>query len=63
MVSISCKDFGVGCDFVAKAKDADALIPLVEDHAKNIHGYTSLPPELVSQIRDKVRTVSGGRKI
>jgi len=61
MVSISCKDFGVGCNFVAKAKDVDGLIPLVEKHAKTIHGYKSLPPELVTQIREKARTEGGGR--
>jgi predicted small metal-binding protein len=63
MVSISCKDFGTACDFVARAANVDALIPLVEDHAKKIHGFQSLPPELVTQIRDKVRSESGSRKI
>ena len=63
MVSISCKDFGTGCDFIARAADIDILIPLVADHAKKIHGYKSLPPELASQIRDQARTESGSRKI
>jgi predicted small metal-binding protein len=38
--SLSCRDAGVACDFVAKGASEDAVLKTSAQHAKEVHGYT-----------------------
>ena len=37
MKTVSCKDMGVTCDFVAKAETADAAVAMLSEHAMASH--------------------------
>ena len=56
--SISCKDVGmIGCEFTATAETMDELLQAAAAHAKEAHGFDSIPPELLPLVQAAVRDV------
>ena len=53
--SISCRDVGVDCDFTAKADTVDELMQVTAQHAKEAHGFYSIPPELMPVVQAAIR--------
>jgi len=53
--TISCRDVGVDCDFMAKADTLDELMQMTAKHAKEAHGFDSIPPELVPVVQAAIR--------
>ena len=53
--TISCRDVGVDCDFTAKADTLDELMQMTAKHAKEAHGFDSIPPELVPVVQAAIR--------
>ena len=53
--SISCRDVGVDCDFTAKAETLDELMQVTAQHAKEVHGFDSIPPELMPVVQAAIR--------
>lgn len=53
--SISCRDVGVDCDFTAKADTVEELMQKTAQHAKEAHGYDSIPPELAPKVQAAIR--------
>ncbi len=53
--SISCRDVGVDCDFTAKADTLDELMQVTAQHAKEVHGFDSIPPELMPVVQAAIR--------
>ena len=55
--TISCRDVGVDCDFVAKADTLDELMQMTAKHAKDAHGFDSIPADMVPAVQAAIRDV------
>ena len=53
--TISCRDVGVDCDFVAKADTLDELMQMTAQHAKEAHGFDSIPAEMAPAVQAAIR--------
>ena len=54
MLSVSCRDVGVDCDFVGKGESEKELMDNLIEHAIKDHGYTRedvLKPEMQEKIK------------
>ncbi len=49
--TVSCRDVGMDCDFVAKGNSEEEIMSQVSDHARTDHNMNEIPAE----VRDKVR--------
>ena len=48
--TVSCRDVGSDCDFVARGNSEEEVLSQVADHARAKHNMSEIPPEL----KDKV---------
>jgi predicted small metal-binding protein len=55
--TISCRDVGVDCDFVAKADTLDELMQMTAQHAKDAHGFDTIPADMVPAVQAAIRDV------
>ena len=46
---------GVDCDFTAKADTVDELMQVTAQHAKEAHGFDSIPAELMPVVQAAIR--------
>ena len=53
--TLSCRDVGVDCDFIARANTEKELFELCEKHAKKSHNMKSIPPDLREKMRKHIR--------
>jgi len=58
MKQFACGDVVPGCQAKWVCTDEEELLAQVAGHARDDHGLTDLPPELVAQVRDKIVTVA-----
>lgn len=59
-MELSCRDVaGIDCDFVTRAEAVEQVIEQCAEHATNMHGMKSFPPELWAQMRKSIRVVQG----
>jgi predicted small metal-binding protein len=49
--TVSCRDVGADCDFVARGNSEDEIMSQVEEHARTAHSMNPVPDE----VRDRVR--------
>jgi predicted small metal-binding protein len=52
---LRCSDMMPGCDYVARAETEDELMQKAAQHAQEKHGMQTVPPEVVQQIKSKIR--------
>jgi len=52
---LSCRDVGVDCDFVAKGDTEEEILEQCAEHARNDHGMTEIPDDLVQKVRWAIR--------
>jgi len=57
MKEFSCGDVVPGCTAAFRGVDDESLLSQVAKHAQKDHGLKELPPELIEQVRRKIRTV------
>jgi predicted small metal-binding protein len=50
-MTVSCRDVGADCDFVARGNSEQEVMEKVSEHARTAHKMTDIPPE----VQDKVR--------
>ena len=58
MLSVSCKDVGVDCDFRGTGETEEELMNSLVDHAIKEHGYTReyvMDPEMQEKIKAQIR--------
>jgi predicted small metal-binding protein len=58
MLSVSCREVGVDCDFVGKGETEEELMNHLIDHAIKDHGYTRedvLKPEMQEKIKAHIQ--------
>lgn len=53
--SLSCKDVGMDCDFKASGETMEELMQAAAAHAKEAHGFDTIPPELLPVVQAAVR--------
>jgi predicted small metal-binding protein len=58
MLSVSCKDVGVDCNFRGTGETEEELMNSLVDHAIKEHGYTReyvMNPEMQEKIKAQIR--------
>ena len=53
--TITCRDVGVDCDFVAKGATEQEVLEKCAEHARTDHGMTELPPDLAAKVRGAIK--------
>lgn len=60
MKSLSCKDAGVNCNFVAQGNTEEEILNKIAEHGKKVHGMkeADFSPEKVKQFRKLIHEES-----
>ena len=53
--TISCRDVGVDCDFVATGETEQEILQKCSEHARTAHNMNELPAELAEKVRGNIR--------
>ena len=53
--TVSCRDVGMDCDFVAKGETEQEILQQCTEHARKDHGMTEIPPEVAEKVRGAIR--------
>jgi predicted small metal-binding protein len=56
-MTISCRDLGKNCDFVAHGDTEEELMVNIKKHVKEMHGYTDEElndPEMIKKIKKAI---------
>ena len=48
--TVSCRDVGADCDFVARGNSNEEILSRVEEHARTAHSMNEIPAE----VREKI---------
>jgi len=54
---LRCRDIGVDCDGVIRAKTEEELMKKVAEHAKTVHGMTKISPEMAKKVKAAIKDV------
>ena len=57
MKQFKCGDVVLGCDWVARNEDDQALFAEIHRHAREAHGMDEVPPEVQDTIRGVITEV------
>ncbi|HZA64130.1 MAG TPA: DUF1059 domain-containing protein [Nitrososphaeraceae archaeon] len=58
MLTVSCREVGVDCDYVAKGETEEEIMKNAGEHAVKDHGYKQediMTPEMKEKIRQHIR--------
>lgn len=55
MPSFECKDIGLDCGWKATAKNDDALMKKITQHAKKDHGMKEFSPDMVQKVKGAIK--------
>jgi predicted small metal-binding protein len=55
--SISCRDMGTDCDFVACGKTEDDVMQQASEHGRKEHHMNEIPKDLQDKARSAIRDV------
>ena len=55
--TLSCRDVGVDCDFVATGENEAEIMTKAVEHARAEHGYDEIPPDLAERARAAIKEV------
>lgn len=58
MKEFACGDVVPGCSAVFDGEDDDAILQQVAVHAQAEHGLSEISPQLVDEVRSKVRAAA-----
>ena len=53
--SFTCSDVGVNCNWSASAENNEDLLNKIKAHAKNIHNFEEIPPELYEKVKNAIK--------
>lgn len=49
--TVSCRDVGADCDFVARGNNEEEIMQTLSDHARTDHNMSEIPQELADKAR------------
>ena len=57
MLTVSCREVGMDCDYVCKGETEEEIMKSVSEHAMGDHGMKpeDLTPELIEKIKNLIR--------
>ena len=53
--TVSCRDVGMDCDFVARGETEEDILQQCIEHARKDHGMTEIPAEVADKVRGAIR--------
>ena len=53
--TVSCRDVGADCDFVARGNSEEEIMSQVAEHARTEHNMDEIPAEIREQVRAAIR--------
>ena len=53
--TMSCRDVGPDCDFVARGESEAEVMGQVAEHARTEHGFEEVPAELAEKARAAIK--------
>jgi len=53
--TVSCRDVGADCDFVARGNSEEEIMSQVAEHARTEHSMDEIPAEVREQVRAAIR--------
>ena len=53
--TLSCRDLGADCDFVARGETEEDLMKAAAEHGAQVHGMTDIPPEMMEKAKTMIR--------
>ncbi|MDT5157513.1 MAG: hypothetical protein QOC99_3943 [Acidobacteriota bacterium] len=53
--TMSCRDVGPDCDFVARGETEEEVMGQVAEHARSAHDMEDVPPELAEKAKAAIR--------
>ena len=53
--TMSCRDVGPDCDFVARGESEEEIMGQVAAHARDAHGLDEVPPELAEKAKAAIK--------
>jgi predicted small metal-binding protein len=53
--TVSCRDVGMDCNFVAKGETNDDIMRQAAEHARTAHNMAEMPPEVADKVRGAIR--------
>jgi predicted small metal-binding protein len=57
MKQFKCGDVVLGCEWVTRGDDEQALLEEIQSHARDAHGMDEVPPEVEDQIHAVITEV------
>ena len=52
---MTCREVGMNCDFVARGNSEEEIMAQAAQHAKQDHGFESIPPEVMEKVKAAIR--------
>lgn len=52
---LSCREMGKECDFIARGATVDEVLGKAAEHARDVHGITDLPADMIAMARSLIR--------
>lgn len=53
--SFTCSDVGVNCNWSATAEDENDLLNQIKEHAKDVHNFNEIPPDLYAKVKSAIK--------
>jgi predicted small metal-binding protein len=53
--TLSCRDVGADCDFVARGNSEAEILAQVSEHARTAHKMNEIPAETLEKVRGAIR--------
>lgn len=50
-----CKDVGYECEWQLEGNSEEQMLPIIEEHAKDVHNLTYFKDEAVQNVLDAIR--------
>ena len=58
--TISCKDFGVSCPYVAHGTSDEEVLKQIEQHGRDVHSYKDedFTPEMMEKMKSLIKVTA-----
>ena len=57
MKQFACGDIVPGCPEEYRRDSDEAILAVVAEHAREVHGLDEIPDDMIAEVRSRIRTV------